>query len=70
MLSPHQAWNEVRQMNRDQLESEAELIGLLVVRNQLKKETTPTIRALNEAQIRTVMITGNRSNQAYKHIAL
>ena len=51
-------------MDRQQLELQADLIGLLVVRNQLKKETIPTIRTLQEAQIKTVIVTGYRMRVA------
>jgi len=51
-------------MNRDDLELQCELIGLLVVCNQLKKETIPSLRILHEAQIKTVMVTGDNLQTA------
>ena len=58
VLSPHLTWTHISKMSREDLETQCELIGLLVVRNQLKPETIPTLRILHEAQIRTVMVTG------------
>ena len=48
----------------DSVESDLELIGLIIFENKLKPETTPVIRELNEANIRTVMVTGGRVNLA------
>ena len=57
-LSPHLTWNGISAMNRDELEYQVELVGLLVLQNQLKKETLPNIRILYKAHINTVMVTG------------
>ncbi len=43
---------------RDQVEKDLTFLGLLVMENRLKPETTPIIRQLKEAAIRTVMVTG------------
>lgn len=51
-------------MTRDEVEVNPEMIGLLVMRNQLKKETLPAIRILHEARIRTVMVTGDNLQTA------
>lgn len=51
-------------MSRDEVEANPELIGLLVLRNQLKKETLPAIRILHEARIKTVMVTGDNLQTA------
>ena len=61
-LNPHFSWSHVTKMSRNEVELHPELIGLLVVQNQLKKETTPSIRILHEAQIKTIMVTGNAIN--------
>ena len=61
-LSSRLTWAEVKNMNRDEVEIHPELIGLLIIRNRLKKETTPSIRILHEAQIKTIMVTGNAIN--------
>ncbi|KAI9554376.1 hypothetical protein GHT06_019648 [Daphnia sinensis] len=63
-LSPHFTWSHIQHMTRDEVEANPELIGLLVMRNQLKKETIPAIRILHEAHIRTVMVTGDNLQTA------
>lgn len=44
--------------SRDAVERELSLLGLLVMRNLLKPQTTPVIQALRRTRIRTVMVTG------------
>lgn len=44
---------------RDKLESNMKFLGLVVFENRLKPQTTGVISELNEANIRTVMITGD-----------
>lgn len=48
------------QTQREHVESELTLLGLLVMENRLKKETKAVLKELSEARIRTVMITGMR----------
>lgn len=60
-LSPHLTWSHVRKLNRDDVEANVELIGLLVLQNRLKKESLPTIRTLHHAGIATVMVTGSHA---------
>ncbi len=43
---------------RDQVERDLTFLGLLVMENRLKPETTPIIFKLKQAAIRTVMVTG------------
>ncbi|KXN74245.1 HAD-like protein, partial [Conidiobolus coronatus NRRL 28638] len=50
---------EVKQMKREELEAGADLIGLIVFKNQLKKDTTAAIDELKAGNTRTVMITGD-----------
>ena len=42
----------------DAVESDLIFVGLIVFENKLKPETTPVIRELHDANIRTVMVTG------------
>lgn len=57
-------WARIQEMSREDIEVNSELIGLLVMWNPLKKETISTIRILNEACIRTVMVTGDNLQTA------
>ena len=51
-------WHQMHRMKREQMESQLDFLGLLVMRNTLKSETTPVIRQLAEGGIRSVMVTG------------
>ncbi|KAG8195088.1 hypothetical protein JTE90_029667 [Oedothorax gibbosus] len=52
-------WDEVLKIPREELECELHFQGLVVLQNFLKPETVPTLNILKEADIRTVMVTGD-----------
>ncbi|XP_072036622.1 polyamine-transporting ATPase 13A3-like [Amphiura filiformis] len=51
--------NQAREIKRNDVEKDLIFIGLMVMQNKLKPETTGVIQVLKEADIRTVMITGD-----------
>ncbi|XP_037684314.1 polyamine-transporting ATPase 13A2 isoform X2 [Choloepus didactylus] len=53
-----------QRLTRDAVEQELSLLGLLVMRNLLKPQTTPVIQALRDTCIRTVMVTGDNLQTA------
>ncbi|XP_070260294.1 polyamine-transporting ATPase 13A2 isoform X3 [Myotis yumanensis] len=53
-----------QQLTRDTVEQELSLLGLLVMRNLLKPQTTSVIQALRGTCIRTVMVTGDNLQTA------
>ncbi|XP_042525714.1 polyamine-transporting ATPase 13A2 [Dipodomys spectabilis] len=53
-----------QQLTRATVERELSLLGLLVMRNLLKPQTTPVIHALRGTNIRTVMVTGDNLQTA------
>nr|XP_030869186.2 polyamine-transporting ATPase 13A2 isoform X8 [Gorilla gorilla gorilla] len=53
-----------QQLTRDTVEGELSLLGLLVMRNLLKPQTTPVIQALRRTRIRAVMVTGDNLQTA------
>ncbi|XP_045754554.1 polyamine-transporting ATPase 13A2 isoform X6 [Mirounga angustirostris] len=53
-----------QQLTRDAMERELGLLGLLVMRNLLKPQTTAVIQALRRTRIRTVMVTGDNLQTA------
>ncbi|XP_026305076.1 cation-transporting ATPase 13A2 isoform X10 [Piliocolobus tephrosceles] len=53
-----------QQLTRDTVERELSLLGLLVMRNLLKPQTTPVIQALRRTHIRAVMVTGDNLQTA------
>lgn len=54
------AWHQAQRITRDQVETNLTFTGLLIMQNSLKPETTPIIKLLRRANIRTVMVTGER----------
>lgn len=52
-------WKMAQKVKRDVIECELTFLGFLIMQNPLKLETTPVIRVLHNANIRTVMITGD-----------
>ncbi|XP_077998029.1 polyamine-transporting ATPase 13A3-like [Glandiceps talaboti] len=53
------SWHQAHRIARTEVESEMNFLGLLIMQNTLKPETTPIIQVLNRANIRTVMVTGD-----------
>ena len=52
-------WHQMHRMKREQMECQLEFLGLLIMHNTLKSETTPVIRQLRNANVRCIMVTGN-----------
>ncbi|XP_022343828.2 polyamine-transporting ATPase 13A3-like isoform X2 [Crassostrea virginica] len=50
---------KVQRIPREQVEKNLNFLGLLVMENKLKPETTPVINELKEANIRCIMVTGD-----------
>lgn len=50
---------KVQRIQREQVECKLTFLGLVILENQLKVETTPVIKALKQANIRTIMVTGD-----------
>ncbi|KAG1672905.1 putative cation-transporting ATPase 13A3 [Nymphon striatum] len=58
-LSTKVTWHQVQRIKREAVESELTFLGLLLMQNSLKLETKSVIHILHEANLRTVMITGD-----------
>ncbi|XP_068175021.1 polyamine-transporting ATPase 13A3 isoform X1 [Antennarius striatus] len=52
-------WHKVQNINRDNIEANMDLLGLIIMQNKLKTETSAVLHDLHRAQIRTVMVTGD-----------
>ncbi|XP_037354959.1 polyamine-transporting ATPase 13A2 isoform X2 [Talpa occidentalis] len=63
-LSMASSLEAAQQVTRDTVERDLSLLGLLVMRNLLKPQTTPVIQALRRTRIRTVMVTGDNLQTA------
>ncbi|XP_020601351.1 probable cation-transporting ATPase 13A3 isoform X3 [Orbicella faveolata] len=53
------SWHQVHRVTRDYIETKLIFLGLLILQNALKPQTSPVIRMLHSADIRTVMVTGD-----------
>uniref|UniRef100_A0A3B4TLF6 Polyamine-transporting ATPase 13A3 n=1 Tax=Seriola dumerili TaxID=41447 RepID=A0A3B4TLF6_SERDU len=52
-------WHKVQNINRDHIETNMEFLGLIIMQNKLKAETPGVLQDLHQANIRTVMVTGD-----------
>ncbi|XP_009680413.2 probable cation-transporting ATPase 13A5 isoform X1 [Struthio camelus] len=55
---------DVRNLKREEAESDLTFLGLLVMENRLKRETEPVLRELAAARIRSVLVTGDNLQTA------
>lgn len=52
-------YTKMQRLSREEVESDLIFLGLIVLENKLKPETTPVISKLKEANLRLVIVTGN-----------
>nr|XP_046263347.1 polyamine-transporting ATPase 13A3-like isoform X2 [Scatophagus argus] len=53
------SWHKVQSLTRDLIETNMEFLGLVIMQNKIKKETAGVLCELRQANIRTVMVTGD-----------
>lgn len=53
------SWQQSLKLSRDSIESDLTFYGLLILQNKIKPETAPIITELNNANITTLMVTGD-----------
>ncbi|XP_028855736.1 probable cation-transporting ATPase 13A3 isoform X2 [Denticeps clupeoides] len=53
------SWHKVQNVNRDHIEVNMEFLGLIIMQNKLKAETPGVLEDLRQANIRTIMVTGD-----------
>ena len=56
---PKHTWLYAKKVSREDVESNMEFLGFIVFENKLKEATSGTLSVLNDANIRTVMCTGD-----------
>ncbi|KAL3228601.1 cation-transporting ATPase [Nakaseomyces bracarensis] len=56
---PKKTWLYSQRVRREEVESNLEFLGFIVFQNKLKTATSPTLTKLRDANIRTVMCTGD-----------
>lgn len=55
------SYAKIQKVQREVVERDLTLLGLIVMENRLKPDTTPCIQAINDANIRIIMVTGKSS---------
>ena len=58
-LNANARWSEINELSRGELEEKCEFLGLIIMQNLVKQETYPALEKLHEADIETVMVTGD-----------
>uniref|UniRef100_A0A8D3E170 Polyamine-transporting ATPase 13A3 n=1 Tax=Scophthalmus maximus TaxID=52904 RepID=A0A8D3E170_SCOMX len=53
------SWHKVQSLSRDLIETNMEFLGLIIMQNKIKQETAGVLRELRQANIRTLMVTGD-----------
>ena len=56
---PKRTWLYSQKVSREEVESNLEFLGFIIFQNKLKKETPETLKSLQDANIRTIMCTGD-----------
>lgn len=51
-------YTKMQRLSREEVETDLILLGLIVLENKLKPETTPVISKLKDANLRIVIVTG------------
>ncbi|XP_061775883.1 polyamine-transporting ATPase 13A3-like [Nerophis ophidion] len=58
------SWQEVQNLSREQLETNMDFLGLIVMQNKIKEQTAGVLLDLRQANIRTLMVTGDNMSTA------
>ncbi|XP_031710483.1 probable cation-transporting ATPase 13A3 isoform X5 [Anarrhichthys ocellatus] len=53
------SWHKVQSLSRDLIETNMEFLGLVIMQNKIKEETAGVLLELRQANIRTLMVTGD-----------
>ena len=63
-LPRSKSYIKIQRMQRSEVESNLQFLGLIVLENRIKKETRPVIQQLQGAKLRTIMVTGDHIQTA------
>ncbi|XP_061777078.1 polyamine-transporting ATPase 13A3-like [Nerophis ophidion] len=58
------SWPEVQNLSREQLETNMDFLGLIIMQNKIKEQTAGVLLDLRRANIRTLMVTGDNMSTA------
>ena len=64
LLPANKSYIKIKRMHTPEVEKDLEFLGLIVLENRIKKETKPVIKQLQNAKVRTVMVTGDHIQTA------
>ena len=64
LLPANKSYIKIKRMNTSEVENDLEFLGLIVLENRIKKETKPVIKQLQNAKLRTIMVTGDHIQTA------
>ncbi|XP_030259643.1 probable cation-transporting ATPase 13A3 isoform X7 [Sparus aurata] len=53
------SWHKVQSLSRDLIETNMDFLGLIIMQNKIKEETAGVLQELRQANIRTLMVTGD-----------
>ncbi|KAM6919321.1 polyamine-transporting ATPase 13A3-like [Xenentodon cancila] len=53
------SWHKVQSLSRELIETNMEFLGLIIMQNKIKRETAGVLCELRQANIRTLMVTGD-----------
>ncbi|KAM9720213.1 polyamine-transporting ATPase 13A3-like [Menidia menidia] len=53
------SWHKVQSLGRDAIETDMEFLGLIIMQNKIKQQTAGVLCELRQANIRTLMVTGD-----------
>lgn len=58
-LDRKMTYPKIQRVSREKIESELEFLGFVILENRLKPDSEKVIKILNDANIRTIMVTGD-----------
>lgn len=58
-LERKMTYPKIQRISRDKVEAELEFLGFVILENRLKPDSEKVIKILNDANIRTIMVTGD-----------
>ena len=64
LLPANKSYIKIKRMNTSEVEKDLQFLGLIVLENRIKKETKPVIKQLQNAKVRTIMVTGDHIQTA------
>ena len=59
-------YTKMQRLSREEVETDLILLGLIVLENKLKPETTPVISKLKDAKLRIVIVTGAAAMRSFR----